>query len=134
MIGVELPVYLNLNFRSKFKLNLLCRLDVSCGPAAAAPPLRLPVSSGKYGPCRLSDAKGQAASSQPAADSRCAAAQTAASVELSLDLNFPPCKLTEVRAMMTLAFTGQVLAFKGPVLVKPIITRMNFENFEIFEI
>ena len=64
MIGINFSVNLNLNFRSKFKLtqSFLCRLDGSCGPVAAEPQLRLPVSNGKYGPGRLSDGKGQAAS------------------------------------------------------------------------
>ena len=33
-------------------------------PAAGAPRLALPVLSGKYGPCKLSDEKGQADASQ----------------------------------------------------------------------
>ena len=63
MIGINLPVNLNLNFQSKFSVNLnllqVCRLDGSYCLAAAAPRLRLPVSSRKYVPCKLSDAKGQ---------------------------------------------------------------------------
>ena len=51
---------LELPFRSKFKLNLLCRLDGSCCPAATALRLRLLVSSGKYCPGKFSDSKGQA--------------------------------------------------------------------------
>ena len=129
MLGINLPLNLNLNFQSKFKLSLLWRLDGSCGPAAAAPRLRLPVSSGKYGPGSLSDGKGQAASSQPMRFGPWPDCH-----QLSLYLKFPSgkFKLTEVKAMLTLAFTGQVLAFKGPVLIKPIITRLNFEFFEFF--
>ena len=113
-----------------FKVNLLCRLDGSCGPAAAAPRRRLPVSSGKFGPGRFSDAKGQAASSQPlryGPDCRQCGV-------VAVDLNFPQGKLTEVKTMLTVDFTGQVLAFKGPVLVEPIITRLNFQFFENFKI
>ena len=116
MIGINLPVNLNLNFRSKFNLNLLqvCRLDGSCCPAAAAPP-------GRGSDCpyrvvsmtRASWVTQRASNLKPAAVLRqqCSAAQTASvDSELSLDLNCPPGKLTKVRVMrLTLAFTRLVL-------------------------
>ena len=61
---------------------MLCRLDGSRGPAAAAQRLRLPVLGGKYGPGKLSDAKGQAHSSLL---SNCTAAK-AASVEAPIEV------------------------------------------------
>ena len=96
---------------------MLCRLDGSRGPAAAAQRLRLPVLGGKYGPGKLSDAKGQAHSSLL---SSCTAAQ-AASVEAPIEVpagDVDSVKLSQVRAMLTQAFARQGLEFTGPVLVK----------------
>ena len=71
MIGINMPVNLNLNFQisdpKQVQVYLASKARRQQLPAAAAPQLGLPVLSGKplkYFACKLSDAKGQADSSQ----------------------------------------------------------------------
>ena len=98
---INLPVNLNLNFRSKFKLNLLCRLEQPrpSGSGTAAQTAKFERVSTTLAR-RVTQLSSQWARLTQA--SRCAAAQTA-SVELQLELSARPGKL---RAKLTLAFTG----------------------------
>ena len=124
-----MPVNLNLNFRSKFNLNLLCRLDGSCGllpwrHGADCQHLVVSTASASWGTqrARLTQA------------SRCAAAQTP-SAESQLEL--PTGQVEWISSMLTLAFTGQILVFTGLVLVKAnkspdwIIKIIEIKNYKI---
>ena len=117
-IGINLPVNLNLNL-----LRWTCFADSTAAWAAARRPRR---RGSDYQYRVVSTARASWVMQRaklPQASRYAAAVQTrTASVQvqvgLPLDLNCPQGKLTEVRAMLILAFTAPALAFTGPVLVK----------------
>jgi hypothetical protein len=109
-IGINLPVNLNLNL-----LRWTCFADSTAAWAAARRPRRRD-SDYQYRVVSTARASWVMQRAKLPQASRHAAVKTrTASVGLSLYLKG---KLTEVRAMLILAFTAPALAFTGPILVK----------------